>query len=235
MSFNVEYFRDCIISGIKYLPFTLEFSIVVFVLSVLFGLIIASVRFYKIPVLSEFFAGFTTLYLGVPLVLALNVYYVIYVSCYNDIARFFGSTKTIRDGNFTTVAYIALVINFSCMISETFRGAFKTIDKTQFEAGYSIGLTTFGTYKRIVLPQAVPAVLPAMINWLSGIIKATSFVSIIGLYEIMNGALIPCINTYSYVEGYVAAALLYWAVVAIVEQFGKLAEKKTARYRRQAA
>lgn len=232
--FNLSYFKDCILSGLKYLPFTLKFSLIVFVASSFFALVVATVRFYKVPVLSQFFTGFTTLYLGIPLVLALNVYYVAYISWYNDFAAFFHTGKTIRDGNFTTVAYIALILSFSCMISETFRGAYKTVDRTQFEAGYSIGLTRFGTLRRIILPQVVPAVLPAMINWLAGIIKATSFVSIIGLYEIMNGAIAPCINTYSYVEGYVAAALLYWAVVVIVERLGKLAEKHTAKYRRQA-
>ncbi|WP_044915265.1 amino acid ABC transporter permease [Butyrivibrio sp. WCE2006] len=233
MTFNVDYFWESIRYGIKYIPFTLQFSVIVFVLSVLFGLIIATIRFYKVPVLSQFFSGFITLYLGVPLILAINIYYVLYATYYNDIAGILGTGKTIRDANFTSVAYFTLILSYSCMISETFRGAYRTIDKTQFEAGYAIGLTKLGTLRRIIFPQVVPAVLPSMVNWLVGTIKGTSFVSIIGLYEVMNGALIPCINTYSYVEGYVAAALIYWGIVVIIEQVGKLVEKRSARFRRQ--
>ena len=235
MTFNMDYFIESVKYGIKYIPFTLKFSLIVFVLSVFFGLIIATIRFYKVPVLSQFFSGFITLYLGVPLILAINIYYVLFATYYTDIANFLGTGKTIRDANFNSVAYFTLILSYSCMISETFRGAYRTIDKTQFEAGYAIGLTKLGTLRRIILPQVVPAVLPSMINWVVGTIKGTSFVSIIGLYEVMNGALIPCINTYSYVEGYVAAAIIYWGIVVIVEQLGKLVEKRSARFRRQAA
>ena len=230
MTFNAEYFMESVRYGIKYIPFTLKFSLIVFTLSVFFGLIIATIRFYKVPVLSQFFSGFITVYLGIPIILAVNVYYLLFTTYYTDVVSFFGSTKTIRDANFNSVAYFTLILSYSCMISETFRGAYRTIDKTQFEAGYAIGLTKFGTLRRIILPQIVPVVLPGMTNWLVGAIKGTSFVSIIGLYEVMNGALIPCVQTYSYVEGYIAAAAIYWGLVIIVEQIGKIVEKQSARF-----
>lgn len=233
MSFNPDYFKECIIEGAKYIPITLKMTAIIFVASIIFGLIIATVRFYKIPVISQILATFVTIYLGIPMMLAINVYYLVFSTFYNRVVQFFNLSVTIRDADFSIVAYFTLIVSTSCWISETFRGAYKAIDKTQFEAGYSIGLTRFRTLTRIILPQIVPIVLPSMVNWLTGTLKGISMISVIGLYEIMNGAIVPCVKTYSYVEGYVAAAVIYWIIVVIIEQAGKLIEKRSGKYRRQ--
>jgi L-cystine transport system permease protein len=233
MSFNVDYLKECLLAGAKYIPVTVKMAVIVFVVSVILGLAIATVRFYKVPVLSQLLATFVTIYLGVPMMLAINVYYVFFSTFYTKIAAFLHLSTTIRDADFSIVAYFTLIVSTSCWISETFRGAYKAIDKVQFEAGYSIGLTKFKTLTRIILPQIVPIVLPSMVNWFTGTLKSISMIFVIGLYEIMNGALVPCMKTYSYVEGYVAAAIIYWILVVIIEQAGKIIEKRSVRYRRQ--
>jgi L-cystine transport system permease protein len=234
VTFNIDYFKESLRYGVKYIPVTLKMALIVFILSALLGLLIATVRFYKIPVLSQILATFVTIYLGVPTMLALNVYYLLYSMFYIKIVNTLHLSLTMRDIDFTVVVYFTMILSTSCWMSETFRAAYKAIDKLQFEAGYSIGLTKFQTLKRIIFPQIVPVVLPGMMNWLTGTIKNMSLISAIGINEIMTGALKPCQRTYSFVEGYVASAIIYWIIIVIFEQFGKIIEKKSTKHRRQA-
>lgn len=232
MSFSIQHFLNCLLTGIRYIPNTVKMTIVVFIISILLGLLVATIRFYKIPVLSQFFAVFVTIYLGVPVLLAINVYYLIYVMFYNDIASFLHLNSSIRDANFAIVAYVTLILTSSCMMSDTFRGAYSSIAPVQFEAGYSIGMSKPRTLMRIIIPQIFPVVLPNMINWFVNILKNMSILFVVGIYDIMNGSLIPCADNYSYAEGYVAAALIYWAVVVIVEYVGNLLEAHSTIYKK---
>ena len=62
------------------------------------------------------------------------------------------------------VAITALSVFGTVIISETVRGAFMSIDSNQYEAGYSIGLTTIQTLKRIIIPQATPVAVPVRLT-----------------------------------------------------------------------
>lgn len=234
MSFSQEHFLNCLRSGIQYIPITLKMTVIVFAASVLLGLLIATIRFYKVPVLSRFFALFITVYLGIPMMLAVNVYYLVFVTFYNQVAGFLHLSTTIRDANFEVVAYFTLILGTSCMVSEAFRGAYSAIEPVQFEAGYSIGMTKFKTLTRIILPQVIPVVIPNMVNWFTGSLKNMSILFVVGIYDVMNGALLPCVDNYSYTEGYVAAALIYWALVVIFEWLGKGIEKQSIGFKRRA-
>lgn len=234
MSFRIEYLLECLRSGIPYIPYTLKLALIVFVVSTVLAFLIATVRFYKIPVISQLFAIFVTLYMGVPNILALNVFSLILVMCFQDIMTALQLPFTLRDVNFIIVAYVAMILSDSVWMSENFRGAYKAIKAVQFEAGYAIGYSEIKTLRRIIVPQIIPIVLPNLMNWLTGTIKGVSLISTIGLVEVMNGCLQPCGRTYSYLEGYVAAALIYWALVVIFEQLGKIVEKRSMRFRRYA-
>ncbi len=233
MSFRIDYFLECLKSGAAYIPVTLKLAAIIFCVSAFLGWIIATVRFFRIPFLSKFFAGFITIYMGIPHMLALNVYYLIVVMTFNSVALFFHLPFTLKDVNFMCVAYFTMILSNSCWMSESFRGGYQAIEKVQFEAGYSVGLTTVQTLRRIVLPQMVPVVLPNLINWLCGTVKNVSLISAIGLIEVMGGATIPCGRTYSYLEGYLAAAVIYWVIVVIIEQLGKILEQHSGKYRRR--
>lgn len=231
---NMDFFQECILVGIRHIPVTLKMTVIVFLVSVVLGFLVATVRFYKVPVVSQFLNGFITIYLGIPLMLAINVYYLIFITFYNPVMRFLHISSTLRDIKAAApVAYFTMILSTVCLISEMFRGGYEAIEKVQFEAGYSIGLTKMKTLGRIIIPQMVPVVLPGMVNSFAGTLKGMSMLSVIGIYEILNGALVPCKETYSYVEGYVAAALLYWVLVIIIEQAGKWMEKHSSKYRRQ--
>lgn len=232
MTIRLDYLLECLKAGAAYIPASLQMALIAFALATVIGFFIATVRFYKVPILSQLLAFFTTVLMGIPNVLALNVIYLFFTLTINDVAIALGLPFTIKDFNFRLVAYITIVSSVSIVLSEYFRGAYKAIDRTQFEAGYSIGMTKAKTLQRIIIPQIIPVVLPNMVNMLAGTVKNISLISAIGLMEVMGGCLIPCARTYSFLEGYIAAALIYWAIVAIIEQAGRLLEKRSSRFRR---
>lgn len=233
MGFNLENFKVSLIEALKYAPVTIRLTLLSFAVSLLLGIVIASIRHYKIPVLSQFFAVFVTIYMGLPVMVALVLYNLMFMTFYGDFAAFFHIQKSISEVNPIVVAYFALILSTSCSCSENVRGAFRSIEIVQFEAGYSIGLTKLQTLRRIILPQMIPAMIPGLINLLIGTLKASNLVSAINIKEVMGAALEPCGLTYSYLEGYVAAALVYWVIGAVIEWIARKAEISSGRFRKQ--
>ena len=234
MSFSFSSFMDSLLSALSYAPVTIKMTAVSFVFGLLFGTIIATIRYYKVPVLSQFFSVFVTVYMGLPTMVALMLYNILFMTYYNDFAKAFNISVPISEVDPIMIGYFTLILGLSCSLSESVRGAFRAIDKTQFEAGYSIGMSKSRTLVRIIYPQMIPILLPGMQNSLIGLLKAVNLVSVISVIEIMQGALLPALLYYSYLEAYVAAALVYWLIGAIIEFLASVLEKNTGSYLKKA-
>ncbi|MBR4671201.1 MAG: ABC transporter permease subunit [Butyrivibrio sp.] len=235
MSFSITSFFDSFKSALLYAPVTIKLTAITFVVSLLLGAVIATVRNYRVPVLSQFFAAFVTIYLGLPTMVALLLYNLLFMTFYSDVAAALHISVPISDVNPIFIGYITLIIGTTCSVSESIRGAFRGIEKVQYEAGYSIGMGKFKTLTRIIFPQMVPILLPGMQNSLIGLLKASNLVSAISVVEIMTGALLPSLMYYSYLEGYVAAALVYWMIGAAIEILAHFAEKNSGKYLKRTA
>lgn len=232
MNFNFENFKESLIYGLAYLPNTLRLVFIPLVIGLTFGTVIALVRVYKVPVIGWLMAVFVTVYQGIPIVVALMIYNLIFMLKFNDLAAFLHLKKSISDMNNIWVGIFALSMAAVCSISEAVRGALLSIDKGQNEAGYSVGLTTIQTIQRIIIPQMIPVAIPMLINNVVGLIKASSVVMAIGIVEIVAGATIPSSRTYSFFEGYVAAAVIYWVFTVVVESLAQKLKQYTGKFRR---
>lgn len=206
MHFNFAYLAECLKYAIHYLPVSLKLAFIPFGLSLIFGTIIAMFRFFKVPVISKFFNLFIPFYTGIPVMVELLIYNLIYLTL----------LKPVHNGPMM-VAYFTFTIGRTCAVSETIRGGFEAIPKGQYESSYACGLTFWQTMRRIIVPQLIPVVIPTLTNSMVGAIKNTSIVLVLGINDVLNGALIPCNLTYSFLEGYVAAAIVYWILGAIME------------------
>ena len=235
MGFEYDNFLDSLSYGIRYLPVTAKLAFTALFVGIIVGLVVAVVRHYKIPVLSQFLAVFVTIYQGIPTMAALLVYNLLFSSLIGDIINALHLKVAVRDVDNIVVGYVALSLFSVVSISETFRGAFMSVNKVQFEAGYSVGMTKLQTLRRIIIPQVIPVAIPGLINNMVGIIKGTSLVSAIGIMEVMNASIIPCSRTYSFVEGYAAAALIYWMFTLVLEMIAKRIEIWSKRFRKELA
>lgn len=234
MGFNLDYFWECLRSGIIYIPNTIKLVFISLLLGFILGTIIALIRVYRVPVINKVLAAFVTVYQGVPIIVSLLVYNLLFMLEFNNLAKFLNISRTVKDVDNIWVGIFALTLTTICSMSEVVRGALLSVDKGQNEAGYSVGLTKVQTIRRIIVPQMIPVAIPMMINNIVGLIKASSVVMTIGITEITAGAIIPGSRTYSFFEGYAAAALIYWAFTVMIEYLAGQLRKHTGKFKRSA-
>lgn len=220
MKFSFEYLWKCLLSGVVYIPVTLRLALIPLFIALFLGTLIALARIFKVPVVEKVFKAFVAVYSGIPLMITLLIFHLIYLSCFKP-----GKNGTMM------LAYFTFTLSRTILVSESVRGAFLSIPKGQYEAAFSCGFSTFQTLRKIIIPQVIPVALPNLTNNTLGAIKNTSIVLVLGLVDVLNGSTIPCADTYSYVEGYVAAAIIYWAINAVVEFFLVRLEKYFAKKR----
>jgi polar amino acid transport system permease protein len=109
-----------------------------------------------------------------------------------------------------TTAIVGLVCNISSFNSETFRAGIVSIRQGQWNAGLALGMSRPQVFVRIVLPQAVMRVLPALASTWVSLFKDTSLVSVIAVADLSYVALKLRAETYRILEILTAMAALYW-------------------------
>lgn len=128
----------------------------------------------------------------------------------------------------TVVAIIAFGINSGAYVSENIRAGIMSVDKGQTEAGRSLGLGSGTTLLGIVVPQGIKNVIPALGNELIALIKETSIVSMIGMFDLTQAAKVigSGQNLASYFAPMVVVAVFYLAIVYLLAFVIKLIERR---------
>lgn len=137
----------------------------------------------------------------------------------------------IRDFPLIITAIIAFGINSGAYVSENIRAGILSVDIGQTEAGRSLGLSAATTMRYIVIPQAIKNVIPSIGNELIALIKETSIVSMIGMYDLTAAAknVGSGQNLANYLAPMAVAAVFYLAIVYLLT----FAIKKIERRLRQ--
>ncbi len=125
-------------------------------------------------------------------------------------------------------AIITFTLLFGAYISEVFRAAYKAVPRGQYEAAVSAGLTPFQAFRHVMLGQAAIIALPNFGNATINLLKEGSLAYTIGLIDLIGkGNLIIAQNFGAYgIEVYLAAMLIYWVLVLLLEQGFALVEKR---------
>ena len=137
----------------------------------------------------------------------------------------------INDADKAVFVITTFTLMFGASMSEVFRSAYLAIDKGQSEAGMSIGLNRFQTFRRIIFPQAAAVALPNFTNALVNLMKEGTLAYTIGLIDIMGkGQLIIGLNHGSYaLETYIAMFIIYWGLTMVLETISGKLEKHLLR------
>ena len=213
--FSTAKYMDSIWKGLQT---TLIISVLAALLGLILGAIIAIVtiakdsRVMKIPKL--ICKIYITIIRGTPM--ALQLFIMAYV-----VFTFRGFPQVIT-------ATIAFGLNSAAYVAENIRAGILSVDIGQTEAGRALGLTSKITMVKIVLPQAIKNVIPAIGNELIALIKETSIVSMIGMYDLTMAAKIigSGNNMASYIVPMAVVALFYLAIVYILTFGIKTIEKR---------
>jgi len=133
------------------------------------------------------------------------------------------------------VAIIAFGINSGAYVSENIRAGILSVDKGQMEAGRALGLNFGSTMMKIIIPQAIKNVIPAIGNEIIALIKETSIVSMVGeIYDLTLAAKILGSGQYlaTYLAPMVVAAIFYLIIVYSLTLIIKLIERRLRKSER---
>ncbi|MBC8099100.1 MAG: amino acid ABC transporter permease [Armatimonadetes bacterium] len=155
---------------------TLLLSAVAIVLSFPIGLVLALGRQSSLPVVSTFCTVLIEVVRGVPLITLLFAGYLI--------LPFFG--LGLGDVDLVLRIMVVLTLFSSAYMAEVIRGGLQVVPKGQLEAAHALGLSDANTNALIVIPQALRAVIPAMMGQAVSLFKDTSLVYVIGLFELVG-------------------------------------------------
>ena len=129
---------------------------------------------------------------------------------------------------------LALTLNTCAYSSEIIRGGILSVPFGQIESAKSVGMSRFLLYRRIILPIAFRQALPAYGNEMILMVKATSLVSTITLMEVTGIARLIIAKTFSPVEIFIMAGLIYLTINFIVTRLVNFCEIKLTPYLRHA-
>lgn len=216
--------------AIKYIPVVLLLSIVPLIIGLLLGIGIAIIRLFKIRPFDKFFTVFVIFLRGVPLVLQLTILYLAVSLSFDSLAKTFGLQMSSKDLSYTLIAVVGLSINATVYLSEVMRTALQSVPVGQYEAAYSVGMTSSQMLWRIIIPQALPVAIPLIGNNFIGLIKGSAIASLISVVEIINATLYEASGNYKFLEAYVAAAIIYWLLCILVERLVAFLEYKVGVY-----
>ncbi len=125
---------------------------------------------------------------------------------------------------------LALTLLDSAYMAEIYRSAIRAVDRGQWEAAASLGMTPPASFFSIVLPQALRIATPSLVNQLVDIIKDSSIVAVIGASDLMYTTIRLVSTTNRPFELYTAVGAIYLAVVLIVSHLATRVEKRFRRY-----
>lgn len=197
---------------------TLIITALAVVIGVVLGVVIAMTKYLGegVPWMKPFIYLcdlYVTVIRGVPvMVLLLVFYYIIMISA--------------EDG--VPVAVITFGINSGAYMAELIRSGINAVDKGQMEAGRSLGLSRIQTARKIVLPQALRYVIPAIGNEFIALLKETSVAGYVAVRDLTFAGNLVRNNTYDAVNTLLLVAIVYLALVVILTELLKLLERRLA-------
>lgn len=204
---------------------TMQISFFAILIGLLIGTIVALIETAeKSPamVLPKFICKiYTTIIRGTPMALQLFImFFVIFA---------------IRGFPQIIIAILAFGFNSGAYTSEVIRSGIQSVDLGQKEAGLALGLSNFTIFRKIIAPQAVKNMIPALGNEIITVIKETAIVSMVGLYDLNMAAkdIGSGQNMASYIVPMFVAGLFYLAVVYLITFVVRQIEKYYKRSERR--
>ena len=187
---------------LKGLGVTLEVAIAAILLGLIIGFVVAIVRsshdkYGKFGFLNAIAKVYLTIIRGTPMVVQLLICYFIILKSLDKVF----------------VAILAFGINSGAYQAEIMRAGIMSVDPGQMEAGRALGLGYWRTMLKVILPQAIRNVLPALGNEFIVLMKDTSIVGYIALIDLAKGGDIIRSQTYSVYTPYLTVAAIYLVLV----------------------
>ena len=207
-----------LMKALTYIPAGIFVTLQYALISVFFGLIIGSIislcKVSSNKLLQILATCYLSIFRGTPLLLQLFIMYFAMPALLDiKISAF-------------VAGIIAFSMNSGAYVSEIIRAGIESVDRGQFEAAKSLGMSYRMMMQNIIMPQAIRNILPSLVNEAINMIKESSIISVIGVADIMRRANIVSAEQYSYIEPLLVAAVCYYILVTGLTLVAKLLEKR---------
>ncbi|MGV6397539.1 amino acid ABC transporter permease [Pseudomonas caspiana] len=193
---------------------TLQVTVAALVIGFVIGVVVGSLRLSPIPLLRRLGGGYIFVFRGIPLLVQLLFIY------------YFLPRIGLPNVSPTVAAIIGLSLAAGAYIAEIMRGGFLAIPEGQLEAAGLLGLSNAQMLVRIRVPQAVRLTLPALVNEMILLIKASSLVSVVGLADLTRTAQNMAASDYLFVQDYLMLAAFYCLINIPLAFCGGLLERR---------
>lgn len=212
----VKYFPKLL----EHLNVTLLIVISSMVIGSIIGIILVVFRIYKIAILNQLAIIYISFMRGTPIIV--QMFLIFYGLPF--LLSFFG----ININRWEKMYFIIITygLNVAALLAEVFRSSISSIPRGQVEAAYSVGLTSFQAFTRIVVPQAIISALPSMATVLVSLLQDTAIASQLGVIDVMGEINVLGANTKRTIEGYVDAAIIFLVISFVIEFVFSKVEKK---------
>lgn len=201
---------------------TIQLTVLVMLIGVVIGVVVAVMRMARDPLLNACALGFVWFFRGTPVLVQLVFWYNL-AALFPEISfgipfggpKFYEISATVAISSFTA-AMLGLGLNEGAYMAEIIRAGLLSVDNGQTEASKALGHRPWQTFRVIVLPQAMKAIVPPTGNQFIGMLKFTSIASIVALHELMHSVESIYNRTYETMPLLIVAALWYLFMVSIL-------------------
>ena len=213
----------------KGMAVTLTVSITAYAMALLIGMTLGLMRSSTNPFFYNFSSFYVEIVRGIPmLVLLLYVAFAltpIFVNLLNSI----GIPIQTRDVPGYVRAIIALAIGYGAFSAEIFRAGIQSIERGQYEAARALGMNYFQIMSRVILPQAIRRVLPALGNDFIAMVKDSSLVAILGVQDMTQLTRLYYSGNFLYMQSLTMLAFMYLIMVVMLTRFVRWMEHRLQR------
>ena len=196
------------------LAVTLEVTGAALVLAFALGAVIAVLKVLPCRPLRLLLDFYTSIFRGIPLIVLLFIAY------------FATPQLTGFKISMFAASVLTLGLNGSATASETLRGGIEGVDAGQYDASRALALPYTTMMARIIIPQALRSVAPALVNEVITVLKSSSLVAAIGLMDMMRAAQSVQALTYRAFEPFLVVAVVYYVIVMVLARVGRALEKR---------
>lgn len=198
------------------LMMTLYISSISIVLATILALIGAMAKLSSNGIAQGIAHFYTSLFRGLPLLMQI---YMIYLGL-PQLGYVIDAVPT---------GILALSLCYGAYMTEVFRAGIESIPKGQWEAARALGMRPHSIMIRIILPQAMRVIIPPTGNQFISMLKDSSLVSVVGVWELMYLARTQGQTEFRHIEMMVTASLIYWAMSIVLELIQKRIENRFNR------
>jgi len=214
---------------------TLELTALVMLIGMAVGMVVAAMRMSGDRLLGLCAHGFIWFFRGTPVLVQLVFWYNL-AALFPELSlgipfggpKFYEISATVAISSFTA-AMLGLGLNEGAYMAEIIRAGLLSVDRGQTEASKALGHTPWQSFRVVILPQAMRAIVPPTGNQVIGMLKYTSIASVVALGELMHSVELIYSRTFETMPLLIVAALWYLILVSALSVVQHFIEKRYAR------